>query len=56
MNDRDLSDIRSRVLDELGRIASWKDGSPELVEFNNRLRSRVIETRRSLSKFVNRRI
>lgn len=53
MNDRDLSDIRSRVLDELGKIASWKDGSPELVEFNNRLRSRVIETRRSLSKFVN---
>jgi Zn-dependent M16 (insulinase) family peptidase len=32
---------------------SWKDGSPELVEFNNRLRSRVIEMRRALSKFVN---
>ena len=53
MNDRDLSDIRGRVLDELRRIASRKDGSPELVEFNNRLRSRVIEVRRSLSKFVN---
>jgi Zn-dependent M16 (insulinase) family peptidase len=53
MNDRDLSDIRNRVIDEFGRIASWKDGSPELVEFNNRLRSRVIETRRGLSKFVN---
>src|SRR5688572_29156289 len=53
MNDKDLSDIRTRVLDELRRIASWKDGSPELVEFNNRLRSRVIETRRGLSKFVN---
>src|SRR5688572_14008059 len=53
MNDSDVSDIRSRVLDELRRIASWKDGSHELVEFNNRLRSRVIETRRALSKFVN---
>jgi len=53
MNDRDLSDVRGRVLDEFLRIASWKDGSPELVDFNNRLRSRVIETRRGLSKFVN---
>jgi Zn-dependent M16 (insulinase) family peptidase len=53
MKDDDLSDIRSRVLDELRRVASWKDGSPELVDFNNRLRSRVIEARRALSKFVN---
>ena len=53
MNDRDLSDIRNRVLDEFRRIASWTDHSPELIEFNNRLRSRVIETRRGLSKFVN---
>jgi Zn-dependent M16 (insulinase) family peptidase len=53
MNDRDLSDVRSRVTDELRKIAAWKVGSPELIEFNNRLRSRVIETRRSLSKFVN---
>jgi Zn-dependent M16 (insulinase) family peptidase len=53
MTDRDLADARSRILGELQRIAEWKDGSPELVEFNNRLRSRVIEARRSLSKFVN---
>jgi Zn-dependent M16 (insulinase) family peptidase len=53
MNDRDLADVRNRVLDELRRIASWKDGSQELVDFNNRLRSRVIETRRGLAKFVN---
>jgi Zn-dependent M16 (insulinase) family peptidase len=53
MNDQYLSDIRTRVIDELRKIAAWKDGSPELVEFNNRLRSRVIETRRVLSKFVN---
>jgi Zn-dependent M16 (insulinase) family peptidase len=53
MNDADLADVRRRVIDELRRIASWKDGSPELVEFNNRIRSRVIEARRALSKFVN---
>jgi Zn-dependent M16 (insulinase) family peptidase len=53
MNDKDLADARSRVLAELERIAAWKDGSPELKDFNNRLRSRVIEMRRALSKFVN---
>jgi len=53
MNDGDLSDIRRRVIDELRRVASWKDGSPELIDFNNRLRSRVIESRRAFSKFVN---
>jgi Zn-dependent M16 (insulinase) family peptidase len=53
MNDKDLSDARSRILAELERVAAWKDGSPELVEFNNRLRSRIIETRRALAKFVN---
>src|SRR5262245_17166102 len=37
MNGRDLSDVRTRVIDELRKIASWKDGSPELIEFNNRL-------------------
>jgi Zn-dependent M16 (insulinase) family peptidase len=53
MNDADLTDVRGRVIDELRRIASWKDGSAELVEFNNRILSRVIEARRALSKFVN---
>jgi Zn-dependent M16 (insulinase) family peptidase len=45
--------VRQKVLDELSRVASWKDGSAELAEFNARLRNRVIQERRSLSKFVN---
>src|SRR5262249_6848872 len=53
MNVRDIMEWRARVLDELARIAAWKDGSPELQEFNDRVRSRVITTRRQLSKFVN---
>ena len=53
MNDRDLSDARALVLSELEKIASWKDGSRDLIAFNNRLRSRVIDMRRTLSKFVN---
>jgi hypothetical protein len=35
------------------RVASFPDGSPELKEFNERMRSRVIQNRRALSKFVN---
>ena len=53
MNDKDLSDARSRVLAELSRIALWQDGSPELAEFNARVRSRVAEQRRALAKFMN---
>jgi Zn-dependent M16 (insulinase) family peptidase len=53
MNEREMADLRSRVRSELERIAAWEDGSAELAEFNERLRSRVIGMRRNLAKFVN---
>ena len=53
MNDKDLSDVRSKVIEEFRKVADWKDGSPELKAFNARVRSRIVETRRSLAKFVN---
>ncbi len=53
MNDVDISDLRARVLDELRRVASWQTGSSELQEFNQRIRSRVVERRRDLAKLVN---
>src|SRR6185503_26919 len=53
MNERDLSDLRARVIAELVRVATLSIGSPELREFNERVRSRVLSTRRDLSKFVN---
>ncbi|MEP6702263.1 MAG: hypothetical protein ABJB04_04670, partial [Betaproteobacteria bacterium] len=53
MNDKDLGALRAIVIDELGRIAAMKAGSPELAAFNARMRSRMTEARRSLSKFVN---
>jgi Zn-dependent M16 (insulinase) family peptidase len=40
-------------MDEMKRVASFADGSAELKEFNERMKSRVIQTRRGLSKFVN---
>jgi Zn-dependent M16 (insulinase) family peptidase len=53
MTEQKITEVRQQVLDEIALIASFKDGSPELTEFNERLKNRVIETRRQLSKFVN---
>ena len=53
MNAQSLTEIRTRVLAELDRVAAWKDGSPDVIEFNQRIRSRIVETRRNLAKFVN---
>ncbi|HEV7894066.1 MAG TPA: hypothetical protein VGP08_25850 [Pyrinomonadaceae bacterium] len=53
MTDEKIGVIRQKVLDEMKRVASFADGSAELKEFNERVKSRVIQTRRGLSKFVN---
>jgi Zn-dependent M16 (insulinase) family peptidase len=53
MTEEKIALVRAKVLEELKRVASWKDNSPELAEFNARLKNRVIQERRSLSKFVN---
>ncbi|HYE16670.1 MAG TPA: hypothetical protein VD968_19680 [Pyrinomonadaceae bacterium] len=53
MTPENIANIRQRILDEMKRIAALPDNSPELTEFNSRLRNRVIQNRRALSKFVN---
>ena len=53
MNDADMSALRAKVLDEFARIAAYPDGSPDLAQFNQRLKSRILQTRRGLSKLVN---
>lgn len=53
LTNEKLAEIRKVITDELARIASFADGSPELKEFNNRAMSRVIETERQLANFVN---
>jgi Zn-dependent M16 (insulinase) family peptidase len=53
MNDQDLTGLRAKTLDEFARIAAYQDGSPELAEFNARLKGRILAQRRDLSKFVN---
>ncbi|HYH86472.1 MAG TPA: hypothetical protein VEX60_13550 [Pyrinomonadaceae bacterium] len=53
MTNEKIADIRRKIMDEMKRVATLPDGSPELKEFNERMKSRVIQTRRALSKFVN---
>ncbi|HLK68280.1 MAG TPA: hypothetical protein VKU19_32830 [Bryobacteraceae bacterium] len=53
MNDQDLSVLRAKVVEEFARVANYADGSPELAEFNLRLKGRIQEQRRSLAKFIN---
>lgn len=45
--------IRQKIMEEFARVAAFKDGSPELKEFNDRFRNALTATRRNLSKFVN---
>lgn len=53
MTTEGLARIRGEVQKELRHVMSLLDDSPELREINNRVRTRVAETRRSLEKFIN---
>ncbi len=53
MTDANLSSLRAKVLDEFAKIAAYPDGSAELAQFQQRLKSRIAEQRRSLAKLVN---
>ncbi len=53
MTDANLSSLRTKVLDEFAKIAAYPDGSEELKRFQQRLKSRIAEQRRSLAKLVN---
>jgi Zn-dependent M16 (insulinase) family peptidase len=53
MTEEKIGAVRQKIAEELKRVASFADGSAELKEFNERLKSRVIQSRRTLSKLVN---
>jgi Zn-dependent M16 (insulinase) family peptidase len=53
INVETIAEVRELIQKELQKIAAWKDDSPELAAFNERLRDRLIATRRSYCKFVN---
>ena len=53
MTEPMLDSVRKTALAEVARIATLPADAPELADFNNRLKSRVIQMRRDLAKFVN---
>ncbi len=53
MTEEKVAEVQQKVMEEIARIAAWEDGSQELTEFNSRLKNRVIQERREMSKFVN---
>ncbi len=53
MTEPKITEVRQKIIDEIKRVAALPDGSPELADFNTRIKNRVTETRRALAKFVN---
>jgi Zn-dependent M16 (insulinase) family peptidase len=45
--------VRQKIREELKRIASFKDGSPELKAFNERFANNLVDFQRGLAKFTN---
>jgi Zn-dependent M16 (insulinase) family peptidase len=45
--------VRQLIIQELNKIASYKDHSPELIEFNKRFENGLISAGRGFAKFVN---
>jgi Zn-dependent M16 (insulinase) family peptidase len=52
LDDATLAKVRTLVVAELARIAQLPAGDPELVAFDQRVQSRVIDLRRQLAKFL----
>jgi Zn-dependent M16 (insulinase) family peptidase len=53
LTERMIDSLRSIILAEFARVASWTDQSPELAQFNALANSRMAERRRNLKVFLN---
>jgi len=53
INEPMLDSIRTMIVDEFRRIHDFADNSQELDEFNQRVRSRVIEDKKQTDKYLN---
>ena len=52
LDDKTVADVRALVMAELDHLAKLPDGDAELVAFDERVKSRVIDLRRRLAKFL----
>ncbi len=52
LDDATMTQVRALILAELDRIAKLADGDPDLVAFNARISSRVVDLQRRYTKFL----
>jgi hypothetical protein len=52
LDDKTVGDVRAVIMNEMTRIAGLPDGDPDLVAFVDKVKSRVIDVRRKLAKFL----
>ena len=52
IDEQKIAEVRQALLDEAARIASFPDSSPELEKFNTRVRTRITQEIRQLSKYI----
>jgi Zn-dependent M16 (insulinase) family peptidase len=52
LDGKTVDQVRALVMAELARLAKLPDGDPELVAFDARVQSRVVDLRRKLAKFL----
>jgi Zn-dependent M16 (insulinase) family peptidase len=52
LDDKTINDVRALVTAELARLAKLPDGDPELVAFDAKIQTRVVDMRRRLAKFL----
>lgn len=48
-----LDSIRDIIIDEIGRVRNFEDGSAELEQFNKNARARLIQSRKQIEKYLN---
>lgn len=54
INKKDIVTYRTAIIKEIKRIASWKDDSPELADFNSKMLARLAQSKRGYADFVNK--
>jgi Zn-dependent M16 (insulinase) family peptidase len=52
LDESTVASVRALIMAEMARIAALPDGDAELVAFVDKIKSRVIDSRRRLSKFL----
>jgi Zn-dependent M16 (insulinase) family peptidase len=52
LDDKTIAEVRRLVAAELDRLARLPDGDPELVAFDQKVQTRVVDMRRRLAKFL----